>query len=183
MPSGVLSCACPSVPPSPPDQGLSAGLPLSSAGKSLPLGWPQLSRSRAAGARATRPPTLLSEPHGTLGCVWKGCPGRLPIHEKPRWKFSTTRCRPSFLRFFIERHVANSPWRLYMENCLSNSQTLSQLNGCITKDLAEPPLRLSHFRYFQSWALTNIAYTHSWQINKKSCVCRYLHVSFKIPMC
>ena len=95
----------------------------------------------------------------------------------------STLCRTSFLRFFIERCVANSPCRLYMENRLSNSQILSQPNGYITKDLAETPLRLSHFRYFQSWAFINIAYMHSCQINKKYCVCRHLHVSLKIPMC
>lgn len=79
-PSRVLSCACPSVPPSPPDQGLS-GLP------------PELSRQVTSSGVATTlkitgswgqshpAPHTAVKPHGTLGCVWKGYPGRLPVHE------------------------------------------------------------------------------------------------------
>lgn len=71
---------------------------------------------------------------------------------------------------------------LYMESCLSNSQAIFLLNDRITKGLTEPLPRLSHFRYFQPWAFTNIAYMYSFQTNKFS-VYRYLHLSLKVRMC
>ena len=135
--------------------------------------WGQSHPAPHTAVRATRDPGLCLE----------GLPGPPARSQEDAVEvYHVYTMQTTCLHFFNERRVANSPCRLYMENCLSNSQTLSQLNGCITKDLAEPPLRLSHFRYFQSWAFTNIAYMHSCQINK-SCVYRYLHVSLKIPMC
>ena len=86
---------------------------------------------------------------------------------------------PSFLRLKA-RYKQLLP--LYVESCLSNSQAILLLNGHITKGPTEPLLRLSHFRYFQSWAFTNIVYMYSFQIHKFS-VYRYLPISLKVHMC
>lgn len=121
--------------PLPPDQGLSRDFPelsrqVTSSGVATTLKITQL------GARATRPPHCCQSHTGPWAV--SGRAARPPARSREAavevQHYPMQTVLPS--RSFVERHVANSPWRLYMENCLSNSQTLSQLNGCITPYLS-----------------------------------------------